>query len=166
MRPTLYTVARPGPGTLSTMAKPRPGDWLPDEMAALADHGVDVLVSALQPSEVVELDLCREGDLAHAVGLRFVRLPIPDRGTPGGTDAVLPTLEGLVQDLGRGAHLVIHCRQGIGRSSMLAAGILALAGDDLDDTWARIETARGTTVPDTPEQRAWVERLVARHAQH
>ena len=40
MRPTLFTIDQPGPGWISTMAKPRGGDWLDDEMAALRLAGV------------------------------------------------------------------------------------------------------------------------------
>ncbi|MFF3286479.1 hypothetical protein [Streptomyces sp. NPDC003023] len=47
MRPALFTVDLPGPGRLSTMARPRGNDWLEDEMIALNDYGTDVLVSAL-----------------------------------------------------------------------------------------------------------------------
>ena len=43
---------RSGPGRLSTMARPRGGDWLADEMAALRRRGVDVLVCALTDPEL------------------------------------------------------------------------------------------------------------------
>jgi hypothetical protein len=45
--PTLHTIDLPGPGRLSTMAKPRGGDRLEDEMTALRNHGVDILACAL-----------------------------------------------------------------------------------------------------------------------
>jgi hypothetical protein len=44
MTSRLHTVRRCGPGRLSTMARPRGGDWLADELAALRRRGVDVLV--------------------------------------------------------------------------------------------------------------------------
>ncbi|WP_406209068.1 hypothetical protein OH807_38055 [Kitasatospora sp. NBC_01560] len=47
MRPTLFTVDLPGPGRLSTMAKPRGDDWIDDEMTALRAGGVDILVCTL-----------------------------------------------------------------------------------------------------------------------
>jgi len=56
MRPTIYIVSRAGPGALSTMAKPRPGDWLDDEMTGLRAMGVDILVCLLTTSELRELD--------------------------------------------------------------------------------------------------------------
>ena len=51
VRPTIYTVERKGPGTISTMGRPRGGDWLVDEMSALRALGVGVRVSMLTASE-------------------------------------------------------------------------------------------------------------------
>lgn len=61
MRPTIYTVSREGSGTLSTMAKPRPDDWLDDEMTELRALGVDIVVCLLTAAELHELGLtdCR-----------------------------------------------------------------------------------------------------------
>jgi len=61
VRPTLYPVHREGPGRLSTMAKPRGGDWLEDELVALRRTGVDVLVCALPEPERRELGLAYSG---------------------------------------------------------------------------------------------------------
>jgi hypothetical protein len=72
MRPALYTVNHPGPGQLSTMAKPRGGDWLHEEMTALKTAGVDVLVCALTPPELHETGLGAEARAAREAGLHFV----------------------------------------------------------------------------------------------
>ncbi|KPM56007.1 tyrosine protein phosphatase [Frankia sp. R43] len=161
MRPTLYTVHQPGPGRLSIMAKPRGLDWLDDEMAALAAAGVDLLVCALTQHELDELGLSEEASAARNAGLRFVALPIPDRQVPE-LAAVLPALRHLAEQLRRGAHIVTHCRFGIGRASLLAAAILILNDVDPTIAWQQLEQARGQTVPDTPEQREWVNKLLER----
>jgi hypothetical protein len=67
VRPSLYTIARVGTGRLSTMAKPRGGDWLDDEMRALAGAGVTALVSLLTEEEARELDLVREAEAASVL---------------------------------------------------------------------------------------------------
>lgn len=159
MRPALFTVDRPGPGRISTMARPRGGDWLGDEMAGLVGAGVTDLVSALTAGECAELGLAAEAGCAMAAGLRFHALPVPDRQTPV-LGEVLPKLEELAGRLRAGGHLVVHCRAGIGRSSLLAASVLVLAGTDADAAWAGIGRARGLAVPDTAEQRAWTDRLL------
>ena len=53
--------------------------------------------------------------------------------------------------------MAIHCRSGIGRSSLLAAAVLAAAGVGVNAAFQQIEQARGLSVPDTPEQKTWAE---------
>jgi protein-tyrosine phosphatase len=55
-----------------------------------------------------------------------------------------------------GKGVAIHCRQGIGRSALLAACLLILAGIDSATALKRVSVARGCPVPETPEQREWV----------
>jgi protein-tyrosine phosphatase len=159
MRATIYTVKRTGSGVLSTMAGPRGGDWLADEMAAVRHAGTDVLVSMLTAGEHDELDLGGEQSAASAAGLRFLALPTPDFGTPD-TASFLERVRQLVGDLREGRSVVIHCRGGIGRSSMLAAGILIAEGVRPGAAWRQVSEARGLDVPETAEQRAWVERVM------
>ncbi|WP_426503412.1 protein-tyrosine phosphatase family protein [Dactylosporangium sp. McL0621] len=159
MRPTLFTIDQPGPGRLSTMAKPRGGDWLTDELTALRAAGVDILVCALTAAEIHEVDLADESDAARDAGLEFVSIPIPDRDVPDPA-AVLPELRRLAGRLRAGDHVVTHCRFGIGRASLLAAGILVLGGVTAEAAWQRLERARGHAVPDTPAQRAWPIKLL------
>lgn len=140
------------------MARPRGNDWLDDEMTALKNQGVDVLVSAITGPELDELGLADEPRTAAAAGLQFVAIPIPDRTVPD-LATILPTLRRLAVRLHEGAHIVTHCRAGIGRSSLLAAALLILSGVDPDTAWSQIERARGLTVPDTAEQREWTMEL-------
>ncbi|CAM5507583.1 MULTISPECIES: protein-tyrosine phosphatase family protein [Streptomyces] len=161
MRPALFTIGLPGPGRLSTMARPRGHDWLEDEMTALKNCGVDVLVCALTEPERDELGLADEPRTATAAGLQFVAIPIPDRTVPDRT-TILPALRSLAEALHDGAHIVTHCRAGIGRSSLLAASLLILNGVTPDTAWSQIEKARGLAVPDTAEQREWTMKLLAK----
>ncbi|GAA4255659.1 tyrosine protein phosphatase [Dactylosporangium darangshiense] len=155
----LYSVTEPGPGRVSIMAKPRPGDWLADDLARLAGRGVDILVSLLTPAEVAETGLAGEPSLAAAAGLRFLHAPIPDRGVPG-ADFAATVLHELSSCHAAGGHVAVHCRFGIGRSAMVAAAILVRAGGSPGTVWADLAAARGVPVPDVDEQRRWVEKLV------
>jgi hypothetical protein len=67
MRPALFTIRRGGLGRLSTMARPRGGDWLADELGDLAIAGVSVLVSLLTDAEAAEFDLSHEADAAEGL---------------------------------------------------------------------------------------------------
>ena len=142
------------------MARPRGGDWLADEMAALGDAGVDLLVCMLTPSELGELELEEEASAAESAGLRFMALPTPDRGVPE-TGPFRALVAEIANELNSGIHVAVHCRMGIGRSSMVAAAVLMAKGVPVQDAWAAVRSARGLDVPDTPAQRAWVEAAMA-----
>src|SRR5215467_12015677 len=64
--------------------------------------------------------------------------------------------------LRQGKAVGVHCRAGIGRSSMIAACALIRTGLSVELAFRMIEKARGCSVPDTPEQREWVERYSTR----
>jgi protein-tyrosine phosphatase len=158
MRPALYTISRAGRGRLSTMARPRGGDWLTDELGDLATAGVSIVVSLLTDAETAEFDLSHEADAAQAAGLEFHRLPTADRQVPD-HDAMLGLARLLVQRLDDGGSVAVHCRQGIGRSSTLAAAVLILEGIAAAHAWDLVSAARGLPVPDTDEQRECIYRL-------
>lgn len=156
MRPTLYMIPTPAPGRLSTMAHPRGGEWLDDEVRDLREAGVDVLVSLQTPDERYELGLTGEGEAATRAGLIFHELPIPDMDVPGQREA-LPLVTELLADVRTGRHVVVHCRAGIGRSSVIAGAVLVALGSDAEGACAVISEARGFPVPETALQRNWLD---------
>lgn len=155
MRPELFTLDTPARGVLHTMARPRGGEWLAEELGALVSAGVDVLVCLLTDAELLELGLVDEPDLAAAAGLEVVRRPWEDLTVPATTPALELARE-LAARLDAGEDVVVHCRAGIGRSSVLAALVLLVLGVPLEEVWERIAEARGLPVPDTEEQRRFV----------
>lgn len=163
MVPRLFQVPQPTPGSLATMARPRGGDWLDEEVRGLAAYGIDDVVSLLTSAEEAELDLTGERRAVLAAGLRFHRLRTPDRGVPE-VAAFRQVTDLLLQRLQDGASVVVHCRFGIGRASTVAAGVLMLAGVKPSDAWLRIEKARGIPVPDNEMQRRFVDGLAGAHA--
>lgn len=159
MRAELYTIELGEFGRLSIMARPRGGDWLGDEIAALRVAQVEVLVSLLTPGEVSELELREEERYCRELGIVFFCLPIEDRGVPALYRRATELLKTLHRYSTAGRHVAIHCRQGIGRSSLLAASLLTMLGYTADQAFDLIAQARGRSVPDTEEQRAWVREL-------
>ena len=152
MRPDLYTVVRHGSGRLATMARPRSGDWLEDEFQGLASSGITTVVSMLTDSEMIELGLTDEAAVAARAGVEFLRLPTADRQVPDRA-ALSALARELLTRLRKGQGVAVHCRNGIGRASTVAAAVLIMEGTEAPDAWSRIEAARGLPVPDTDEQR-------------
>jgi protein-tyrosine phosphatase len=156
LRVEFFTVRLPEWGRLATMARPSE-TRLSQELTALRTAGFDVLVCALPLPELHELGLDDEPNAARAAGLRFSHLPIQDFGTPD--LRLVPNLAELAGSYREGANLAVHCRGGIGRSSLIAAAILVLSGVDPDSAWKTIATARRRPVPETDEQREWIYQL-------
>lgn len=151
----------PGPweGRLGIVPRPRGGDWLEDDLRAWRDAGLDVIVSLLTPEEADELGLQDEAALGCDQGLEFHSFPIPDRGVPESRAAMEELVRAIGRALQSGRNVAVHCRQGIGRSSLLVASALVSAGESPDEAFRRIEAVRRIPVPETEAQRLWVEQL-------
>jgi len=159
--PDLFWISGPWRGRLAISTLPRGGDWLEDEVQGWKRAGVDVVVSLLEPAEEEALQLREEEQVTESKGLRFVHFPIPDRGVPDSPAVAVALLRELVFDLEQGKQIAVHCRQGIGRSGLIAAGALVMTGVPAETALQTVSAARGLTIPETPEQRRWVERLPA-----
>jgi protein-tyrosine phosphatase len=156
MRPSIYWLDVPKAWRLAIMPRPRAGDWLLDEVAGWRAERIDIVVSLLEQHEVVELELHQEPESCRAASIEFVSFPIPDRGAPASmreTEQLVRRLSAAAAD---GQAVAIHCRAGIGRSSLIAACILVRNGYDAGSAFEVIAKARGVEVPDTQAQRAWV----------
>jgi protein-tyrosine phosphatase len=157
MSTKLYWIAGPWPGKLAMAARPRGGNWLENEMRDWQSAGVNTVLSLLTPEEEEDLDLTSESRVAEDVGLKFMSLPIPDRQVPASRPQVVPVLDEVDAELAAGKNAVVHCRQGVGRSGLIAACLLVIRGMDPGSAVAALERARGTTVPETAEQRSWID---------
>jgi protein-tyrosine phosphatase len=144
---------------LAIVPRPRGGDWLADELRVFRHAGIDVVVSLLTETEARELGLEHEQAACEAVGISFIGFPITDRGVPASQQSFNGLIERLEKDLLVGKSVGIHCRQSIGRSSLLTAALLCSFGSSADAAFAQIAQCRGCTVPDTEEQREWVRRF-------
>jgi protein-tyrosine phosphatase len=156
MTPRVYWLPNTSRGKLAIVARPRGNDWLEDEILGLKQTGIDVLVSLLTAEENNELGLKSEEALSKQQGLTFISFPISDYQVPTSMNAFMKLVDKLDDRQRQGSTIGIHCRQSIGRSSLLAACLLAMSHEDVDECFRLIEESRGTAVPDTPEQKAWV----------
>jgi protein-tyrosine phosphatase len=163
MPPALHVIAWPGPGRLATMAHPRGGDRLADEMTGLAQAGVDVLVCALTIDESRRLGLTAVATAAAAAGVEFVGYPIVDRGVPEPADGAMALGIRLAAHMRAGRFVVTQCFAGIGRSTLLACTTLVMLGCGPEAALQLVAQARGLPVPDTEVQRRWLYAFAAEH---
>jgi protein-tyrosine phosphatase len=157
----LHWVDGPWPGKLALAARPRGGDWLEDEIANWHRSGVDTVLSLLTSEEEQSLGLGNEARAVKEQGMDFMSLPIPDRQVPSSETEVAAALERLNARLSAGKNVLVHCRQGVGRSGLVAACLLVTRGLDPSTAVDRISTARGVKVPETAEQRHWIDHFAA-----
>jgi len=156
MRPEVHWIETQTAGRLAIMARPRAGDWLDDEVTGWRMEGIDIVVSLLDAEEVSELNLEREAGLCEERAIEFISFPIPDRGVPASLRDTAVLARSMALWLGEGKAVAIHCRAGIGRSSLIAACALVCSGTSPDTVFEIIGKARGVSVPDTEGQRDWV----------
>jgi protein-tyrosine phosphatase len=114
------------------------------------------VVSALTPAEIADFGLLEEARLVEGAGLMYLSFPMPDRGIPEDHRQALSLLHRLEELLAAGKNVGVHCRQGIGRSALLAGGLLVLGGVKPEAAIERVNQSRGVPVPETPEQRRWI----------
>lgn len=161
MTPDLFWIPGAWRGKLAVATRPRGGDWLEDDISGLRQAGVHILVSLLEKDEAAHFELSREGDIAESNNLRFLTFPIPDRGVPASTREALSLLTAIAAALDQGKNVAVHCRQGIGRSGLIAAALLVLSGIKAETAIQAVSAARGLTTPETQEQRDWIKHLVS-----
>jgi protein-tyrosine phosphatase len=157
MRKELYWLDGPWPGKLAMAARPRGGDWLRYDLSSWKRQGVDTVLSLLTPEEETDLDLGPEAGEATRLGMDFASFPIPDRQIPKSEAKWALILEKVAGILSDGKNVVVHCRQGIGRSGLVAACLLVRRGLSPGAAVEMVSAARGVPVPETSEQRDWID---------
>lgn len=159
----LYTVQKLPAGKISIMPRPRGGDWLADDIKQFYYAGVDVLASLLTSDEVDELDLAREAACCNTQGIVYLSYPIVDRSVPAFSAQTFKLLEQLKAYLTADKHVAVHCRMGLGRSALIAASVLVLSGFSPEQACQMLSDVRGYSVPETSEQRLWLDHLSERY---
>ena len=162
IRANVFWVPGPWSGRLGIVLRPRGGDWLADETNSWREAGIDRVVSLLERDEQAQLDLQGEADAAAASGVEFTSFPIPDRGIPAPDGSAAELVSHVVEALERGRSVAIHCRQGIGRSALIAGAVLVAEGQDVATALRTIKESRGLDVPETDEQRQWLHDFASR----
>ena len=155
----IYWIEQKKSGKLGMMARPRGGEWLTDEITELKNNGVKEIVSLLETEEAIELELGDEKQECEKQGIKFLSYPIKDRNVP---DSMKDTVEIGLQinhSLETGNIVVLHCRQGIGRTGLLVCVVLLQQKYSLDYLLPYLTNIRGCSIPETPLQSDWLLRF-------
>jgi protein-tyrosine phosphatase len=162
---TIYWITGSGPLHLAIMSCPGGGALLEPDIRFLQSESVDILVSLLTREEIAHLDLKTEPALCATHGIEFRSFPITDHSIPASYQDVAGFAIKLEREMRAGKAIAIHCFAGIGRSSLMAACVLAVHGMPLERAFNQIRDARGCNVPETQAQREWVESFAQRLVQ-
>ena len=162
MTAALHVIAGMGSGQLATIAHPRGDGWEPEQLSALADTGVTVLVSALTTTEQQRLGLGETAAEAAKLGVDFVPFPIGEGAVPRDEAAKVVGLAArLAAHVRAGRFVVTQCFGGIGRSTLLACTTLVLLGIAPSEALRRV--TGGSEMPIT---RDWLHDLSHQRATH
>ena len=157
----LHWIEGPWQGKLAVGPRPRGGEWLKDDIAKWRRAGINSVLSLLTPEEESDLDLRGEAGEVRAQGADFTSFAIPDRQIPRSEAKLAEALESVARDLSSGKNVLVHCRQGIGRSGLVAACLLVKKGMSPGAAVESVSAARGIAVPETEEQRDWIDHYAA-----
>jgi protein-tyrosine phosphatase len=157
MRKDIYWLDGAWPGKLAVGPRPRGGDWLKDDIATWKREDINTVLSLLTPEEEREMGLRDEASEVRIQGMEFTSFPIPDLQIPRSEAKWAEVLEKVSLALSSGKNVLVHCRQGIGRSGLVAACLLVKKGMSPGAAVESVSAARGLSVPETPEQRDWIE---------
>ncbi|MEO5979518.1 MAG: dual specificity protein phosphatase family protein [Chryseolinea sp.] len=139
------------------MARPRGHDDLEFDIRRLKAEKVQLLVSLLEEDEVIDLGLEQEKNQCSNHGIVFISYPIKDRGVPDDEKNLNFLLDRLAMEIRKGCSIAIHCRMGIGRASIIAACLLVMDGQNVEEAFKTISNVRGLKVPDTEDQKIWLQ---------
>ncbi|PTV95731.1 hypothetical protein C8J27_10359 [Rhodobacter aestuarii] len=141
------------------------GAWARDlttDMVAIAAWGARVVVTLVEPAELIALKVPDLGDAVHAHGMIWRHLPIADYSIPDEAFEARWAAEGraLRDTLRAGQDILVHCKGGLGRAGTIAARLLVELGIEPKAAIRAVRVARPGAI-ETPRQLALVRETVA-----
>ncbi len=111
-----------------------------------------VLISLLTDEEQYKLGLENEASVCQSLGIEFLRFPIADTDAPM-WKRYLTFLDLINTYTYNFDKILIHCRAGIGRSSLVLLGLLVKNGAELQESINLVKKIRGFDVPQSSSQK-------------
>lgn len=118
------------------------------------------LISLLTDEEEIMLGLTEEKSICETLGIEFLKFPIRDTSIPNFHHFV-DIIDLLYLKTETTKKILIHCRAGIGRSSLIALGIMIKHGFPLKESIKHVSQLRGFDVPQSTSQR----KLLSKYAE-
>ncbi len=148
---------------LGIMSRPLGGDDLREEIEHWKKLDIDTIVSFLTDEENEELGLEYERMDCRREGFDFIKFPIEDRQVPDSYLKTKALVKNLTEKINENKKVLMHCRGGIGRVSIISASVLStLYGTSIKQSFEKISKIRGLHIPDTDEQIIWTEEFMER----
>ena len=156
MQAEMYKVGTIGKGFFAIMARPSLEQSDPASVVNISRLGIKLVVSLLETNEARTLGLDAEREEVRGLGMDFVSFPIPDMGIPTSVEEFAGLSKMLLKQVDAGVNTLVHCHAGIGRSGLMAAGILLHCDLDPKQAFAHVSKMRGIRVPETSQQENWL----------
>lgn len=157
----IFSIPINSKGKISIVSRPKGNEFLEESIEYLKQMEIGIVVSALTNEEEEELGLTLEGEFCNKYGIEFLKFPMQDRGIPLSISEIEIFCRNLALKVQDGFSIGVHCRAGIGRSSILASSIMAHLGYNAKDALNLISQSRRIKVPDTEMQEAWINEYYA-----
>jgi hypothetical protein len=143
---------------LGIMSRPLGGDDLMEEMEHWKKLEINTIVSFLTDEENEELGLEYERMDCRRESFEFLKFPIEDRQVPDSYLKTKDLVNILVDKINENQKILMHCRGGIGRVSIIASSVFSVLNKrSIKESFEQISNIRGLKVPDTDEQILWTE---------
>lgn len=157
--PIPYWVAKINECEVGISPCPAGGKALKGELKILVEKEELCLVSLLTEKEERRLGLRSEKALCEELGIRCIKFPIVDMYVPP-YKMYVAFIEHLYSISEEANRILIHCHAGIGRSSLIALGLMTRHGMPLEQSIQHVSRIRRFHVPQSISQK----RLLVKYA--
>lgn len=141
----------------SSKSGPRWERDLDADLRRLIDHhGMDVLVCLLENHELARYMIHNLIPTAEVLGIKVLRLPIPDGGVLPRPGPVAELIAAIREQTDQGKRVVVHCAGGLGRTGTIAGCYLVEFGMSADEAIETLHRVRGRNCPETRGQEEFI----------